>query len=263
MTNELPDEAPNDVNPPPMPDDLDEELFGRLLRKVEGIADAQGWNQPAAGLNLYVLYDNRVTGTAEAFDKMLGSNPSLGPPVTIRQYSAQKVIPTNWLAAASIEPHHLLGRFARKMAYMQTDDPGVSPGFAARQVFRNPGVLGFAVVFEAWERSEVRPEDRHPNREQFPDSESVRLLAAIDFLDRGHTVKRTEGTPGVTVENNIALTGISTSLRILTDMVYSRLPRPSQFAKHYISVDQAIEDLDKNIEDIGKVHTIVNGPDGS
>jgi hypothetical protein len=93
------DVAFNDVQPLALPDEIDEDRLGRLLRKIEARADAGGWDGPLSTLHVYLVYDNTLVATDQTFRHMLADNPSIGPGLRLGGYTAQLMLPAAWTPA--------------------------------------------------------------------------------------------------------------------------------------------------------------------
>jgi hypothetical protein len=244
------DVAFNDVQPLALPDEIDEDRLGRLLRKIEARADAGGWDGPLSTLHVYLVYDNTLVATDQTFRHMLADNPSIGPGLRLGGYTAQLMLPAAWIAGAPGPEYEALRRIALNLAYAPA---GVRQGGMSlddfRGTLRQSGVVALAACYEAWVRpqpgglAQMRAE-HGSNFADLPGSIEGRMVLAVDALDQTHTLRRLRGQPAQLEQGGVQRGDVSTSLRIMMDMIYSRSPRPSAFAEHYPSMLDAFARLD-------------------
>lgn len=269
--------ACNDPNPIPLPDGpINTHRLISLMRKIEARAHGDGWDQPGAGLTLYLLYTNTgmrhtdVSAVAAALRGRsathLGEGPT--PALHVGRYTAQRLLaPAYFRDNRSPDdpgPFKALRRFALQAGYADTPDAD-----KLRTLLRHPGALGFAVVYEAWDRGHIPDRvDTAPARADWghiEGSRSVRVVMVVDYLDQVHTIRRSQDNdhinerPADPSRPTGIRGGLSTALRILTDTVFSRLPHPDRFDEHYPS--PAAEQTRAVVEgsDIVQVSRIVNG----
>lgn len=165
--------------------DVDVELFGRLISRLEADANKHGWDEPH---HLVIIYDHRDPVTGPAYRGSMGSHPAtkLGP------YIAQMMPP---LPAGN--GAHVVFRFALNLLAA-----GVSPAAdELRSVLTQPGFLGMAVLHEAWmatgtgqeQMEALRSANRTVALADMPGSKEVRMAVGVDREDRIYVCTRIRG----------------------------------------------------------------------
>lgn len=267
MDAEQPDVAYNDDPPLPLPDQVDVDLIGRLLLRIEATAHRHGWNHPRNRPHLYLIFDNREPEVAAEIRQIMGNNPRLGPGQRIDKYTAQMAFSPETVASGSNDgqepPWEVLRRLALNITYTppEADDAAAT----MRAVLRIPGTIAWAVCSEGWSRGRTQSRadfqaELDKNYADLPGSVEVRTALAVDALDQVHQVTRLRGKPAQLKTCAPIRGDLSTTLRIIVDMVYSRSPKPSSFAKHYPTILDST-DNDRDIVAVsGQYATWVDGP---
>lgn len=165
--------------------EVDRELLGRLLLRVEADTHRGGWDQPAQLLALYDWYD---TGTEQAYARIMASRR--GGPLRVGRYAAQSVVPDSALDG---NPVNALFRFAMNIRG-NTEHPAVAYILMG---LRQPGLLGLTFVSEGWMRTMASVEERKalgPVRfADMPGSIEMRNVVAVDLAGGEYAVLRERG----------------------------------------------------------------------
>jgi hypothetical protein len=226
--------------------------LGRLLRRLEADAERDGWHESAV-MSVFVIYDHHDVVTDDLLRRVMAR---MGAPVRTARYTAQPMLPRRVFAQAVLPqdtgPHVGLRRFVMNLAYADSEHGDEVEGGveAMRDLLRVPGLVAFAACYEAWGQRNLAPQALRGaisgggHLRDLPDSQEVRLVMAVDAQDRVHRVLRVRGEPAeLLLSDDGRVRGdVSTSLRILMDTAYDRLPgTPEAFGQRYPTLLQSID----------------------
>lgn len=230
---------------------LDLDQLRPLLVRLEADAHRRGWVSHGSGLTVYCLYDGADVVTSAFLDQTMGG---LGGAVRVGgRYCARTMLPASMFDRAAAgepgKPYEFLRRFALNVAFADDDDvplgSAVPPGGLEymRMLLRQPGIFGFAATYEAYAMLSAAPMDNIGPDTRIgdePGAREVRMLLAVDALDRVHEVRRFRGDKPEVIMDAPMRGDISTSLRILVDTVFHRLPpaTPEGFAERYPTINE-------------------------
>lgn len=229
-------------NRTPAPDlpEINDELLGRLLRHLESGVHRQGWDSRLARLHVYLIYDNRVAATDQEFRHTMGQNPKLGPGKRMGPLTAQMMLAPEVISMAG-KPHDAFRMMAMNIAYGNGREPE-----QMRSMIKKPGVWAMAVCAEGYRRWYSTPgellQDADKDYADLPGSTEGRSLICVDARGGVHRVARARGEkPELQVFGDDFRGDASTSLRIILDALYSRVPAPDCFEDRYPTIEQHIE----------------------
>lgn len=228
--------------------DLDE--LRRLLLRVEADTHRAGWTSDGSGMTLYILYDGADVVTADHLQRTMGG---MGTAIRVGgRYCARVMMANRIFARAHTQtgdPDYVhLRNYAVNVAFASDEDRPADSDLPAgaldvmRALLSLPGIFGFAACYQGWgmfdiDRESVSSSTRLKDQ---PGARECRIVFAVDAHDRAHRVRRIRGGKPV-AETNAPLRGdITTSLRILVDTVYHRLPpaTPEGFEGRYPTIEQ-------------------------
>lgn len=228
-----------------------------LMRRVENAGEEAGWSE-GGHLRLMVVYEHSDVVTENAFATTLGT---YGEAMRRGRYTLRPLIREALLDAAVAElaaqgeqmgsPYsRALANLSINMAFTtpeELEDDNVREAYAAtRALLQSPGLVAFVISYEAWQAHGYPLDflDVAAGRRRiadFPNAREVRIVQAIDALDRMHFVQRVRNG-AVEIENEASVLGdFSGSLRMLMDLARDRLPSPEQFAERYPSLRTVLE----------------------
>lgn len=218
--------------------DVDSARFGRLLRKVEGLADAEGWDADPA---TYVVYNTAEEETAATFDYCMARNAALGPPVKLGGYAAQQFIASTWYQRHGVAPWVALSNFALNLAYAQ-DVPEVQQ---MRRILRQPGVAGFAFRYEAYGTDDRQNVPRlilgeFDHVRELPDAAEGRVVHGHDVQGRQYRVTRYRGQPAELDTSGRWRGDFSTAMGLLCDVLAGTVPDAADFRTKYPTLRQLL-----------------------
>ena len=220
--------------------DIDRELLTRLLFKVESDAHRHGWDGPPA---LLVLYDTRHLDTDRLYRQVFAAHPAFGPATRMGPYVAQRMLSADMLCTRGRQVWQNLYIFASNAAFADDDACSDATGrfnvAVLRDAMRQPGVLGYALLSEGWQREGIGQQEldsllsdgRH--YADIPGSVENRSVACVDVNNLAQAVQRNRGRKPEVVEFHTAFGGITTSMRLLVDMTMRRTPPRDQVNAHY------------------------------
>ncbi len=235
---------------------IDLDNLRRLLQRIEADAHRAGWVADGPGLQVYVLYDGAdVVTNAQLAHTLSG----MGPAIRVEgRYCARVLLPTRIFdraragedgATGGRNPYEYLRNFVMNVAFV--DDAHVPAGSSIpdggmalmRGLLGMTGIFGFAASYEAWGVVGYKPDGPVTATTRIadePGARETRIVLAVDALDRVHRVQRFRGgKPDAVME--VPMRGdISTSLRIMVDTAYQRLPaaNPEAFKARYPSLNE-------------------------
>lgn len=188
----------------------DRQLVERLLARIESVAHGRGWDQPA---RLYLLCDAR----AEDTDQILRACPR--PVLRVGHYAAAPMpdLPDGYAS------HHL---FTLALNLRHSD---AAEAEALLELFRLPGFLGLAMLFETWVRDCTAEEREALGPVRFadiPGSREARNVMAADVAGQDYFVSRKRGDAPTSDFAGVDGAVIE-SLRVITTLV-ADLPVPDQ-----------------------------------
>jgi hypothetical protein len=209
--------------------EVNTELFGRLLCKIEALADLRGWDQPPT---VYVIYERAAAQTAELYGRIMAGN---GPPLTLGGYVAQPYLGPETFAQAyaeGLETWNVLTNFTENVAFAHTDESATMVG-----ILRQPGVLGFAFLGEAY-RNEgretlVRAVFGEFHLGELPTSRECRLVYGHDVTGQQYMVERLRGEPAELDLSGGRRGDFSAALGLLCDVVNDTVPALKDYRRKY------------------------------
>ncbi len=256
--------------------DIDLDKLGQLLLKVESHVHRSGWDQP---VQVRVIYDHGADGgaTDRVFRRITPPEYEVAP-VRHGPYTATTLFGPRILYHISGAPvWQQLRTLVMAIAFPGPLDDGrvidgVSPVWdnvklikfieMMHEMLRQPGMVGFCAVAEAWKNSappggyEGSPLQQalhgKVNLGDVPTSVETRMVYCVDLADRVHHVGRDRGKkPGLAVD--VGMRGdLTTSMRILADVATGRTPPLDKFDEHYPTLRKVMEDGGK----LGKVREV-------
>lgn len=243
------------TGPLPVPE-IDVERYGKLLLKVEAHAHRFGWDGP---VHVRVVYDeNAANGAADRLYRQIA--PPDPQYTAVRHYGytsttlfSHRILYRPWDAfppelrdpdsrASGPQPWESLRRLVVNAAYADAEEAAT-----LRQAFRQPGLLGFVTVGEAWQNTRREPCEEAIRGEvqlaDVPDSQEVRVLYSVDLAGRIQRVIRVRGRkPEVDHDADAAMRGeFTTSMRILCDIATGAVPTPEDFAARYPTLRELLD----------------------
>lgn len=217
---------------------LDEETLGRLLTRIEADVHRAGWDEHPW---LFVLVDAGAHEDTGVHMRRLMRGA--GPSIRVGDYLAQPMFGEKFFAAAVMPPWEALRGFALTMAYGPTVEHQRA---TVLQVLRAPGVFGFAMVAEKWRNDDPEVVRRavagEVNLGDVPGSVECRQLIAVTTGGRVMAVDRVRGRkPELSMDADNLRGDISTSLRIMCDLITGQVPPEGEFAQRYPTLAQIID----------------------
>jgi hypothetical protein len=210
----------------------DVNTLGQLLLRAEAVTHRDGWDEPA---RVFVLVDaEEQPNTAAEFQQRMRRE---GQPVRVGGYLAQPLLgPGVFVAMASIRPPDLLRQFGLGLAYGPSEVPALA---RERELLRAPGVVGFAIVHEAW----VNEDPTRPagvRLADVPGSYEARMLLAATLTGEVVAARRRRGQPPSLLSDTWKMRGeLLVSLRLLCDVAMDRVPPAERFAEVYAPLVEA------------------------
>lgn len=211
-------------------------LFGRLLRKVEALADVDGWHRDPAAV-LYVVYDRIETETVKGYERIMRGG---GPPTMLGTYVARPILGDKVFRDAymdrCLEAWDVVTNFAENVAFSGDEQVAVMA-----DVLRQPGVLGFAFRGEGYRNDDgretlVRAVFGEFHLGDLPTSTECRMVYGHDVEGRQYRTIRERGgmAESETPETRDVWRGdFSTALALLVDVVNGTVPTPKDYRRRY------------------------------
>ena len=233
--------------PPLAVPDIALDDFGTLLLKLESHAHRAGWDRP---VHFRVVYDHDAAGgaTDRQFRRITPPEHEHAP-VRHGRYTATTVFgPRVLYSLPNVPVWDQLRSLILGIAFRDPDphEDDKTTGYITmmRDLFRQPGIVGFATVGEAWHNTEREHLDRavagKVNLGDVPSSVEVRIVYAIDLADRAHHVQRIRGAKP-TLSVDVPMRGdFTTSMRILADMTTGRTPPPEKYGERYPTLSDVL-----------------------
>lgn len=235
------------ADPGPGPDlELDRDAYIRLLLRVERVAHGRGWDGEP---HVRLIYDMRHAGTHEWVQNTIAANPAMGQPIGTQPYAAQKLFDGRMLMPA---PHETLRRIALNLAYAPDRDSSQ----AMTAVFRQPGVIGLAVVYEAWgavdealvDQIDQMRAGRHMG--DIPGNREMRGVRAVTWDGQLDDVRRWRGEqpehhPATATARIVG--DLATSLSLIAAVVRDDVPPPDRLRERWPSMQTHLDQLQARI----------------
>jgi hypothetical protein len=225
---------------------LDQDGVSDLMRCTMQVGEDTGWHNGAdvaGGYFAYLVYDTYDVVTASKIERILRSR---GAPIRSSRYAAQPVLgpdlfsPEQAMAAGIDSPAAAFDNFAMNVGFadLEAVDRQTQPGGlrAFREFLRQPGVLGFMVISEAWGMRHPGPAAAallesgiHPGR--IKGAEETRRIFFCDIHDQVSRAYKWRGEPDIEIEHGVHICDqLVISVRILADVASGRPLPDSQEA---------------------------------